>query len=109
MIQVGDVVEAVMKGGRDKRGFPIQCPMVGRVYRVKSIYEMDYGLGCTLHGMDPSPFKGYLLFVIDGFQRRGFRPQAGWYFRKATADPGFHELMDIIKKGGHICEITPIS
>lgn len=109
MIEVGDVVEATMEGGRDRRGLPIQVPMIGRIYRIKSIYEMKYGLGCTLHGMDASPYKGYLLFVIDGYARAGFRPQPGWYFRKAKADPGFQELMDIIKKGGHIREITSIS
>jgi hypothetical protein len=97
MIQIGDVVEAVVEGGRDRRGLPIQIPMVGRIYRIKSIYEMAYGLGCTLHGMDPSPFQGYLLFVIDGYKRRGFRPQAGWYFRKAEADKEFTKWLTSIR------------
>lgn len=109
MIYEGDVVEAIREGGRDSRGLPRQVPMIGRVYRVTSVYEMAYGLGCTLQGMNATPYNGYLLYVIAGYRRRGFQPESGWYFRKAAADEGFQELMEIIKQGGHIREITPVS
>lgn len=94
MIKEGDVVEAVVDGGRDKRRLPIEYPRIGRIYRIKSIYEMKYGLGCTLFDMDPDPYKGYLLFVKPEVT---FARRKGWYFRPAKADPLFLRLMSDIK------------
>lgn len=76
--KVGDVVEAIKDGGRDANGLPRARPMAGRFYRITSIYEMRYGLGCTLAGMDAAPYRGYFLFV----KPRTIRNQPhGWYFR----------------------------
>lgn len=81
MISVGDVVVAIKPGGHDREGFPLQRPIVGRHYRVTSIYGMRYGLGCTLQGMDPFPYRGYFLHVTKG----GQTIERGWYFRKVEA------------------------
>ena len=94
MIQPGDVVEAVMDGGRDRHGLPIQYPVTGRIYKVRSIYEMRYGLGCTLYGMNPRPYKGYLLFVLPESKFA----KTGWYFRKAEADDEFKQMMSEIRR-----------
>lgn len=88
MIEVGDIVEATRHGGRDRYGRPLIVPVRGRIYKVTSIYEMSYGLGCTLQDMDPAPYKGYLLFVANNAKLKN-----GWYFRKADADPEFKEFM----------------
>lgn len=84
IIQVGDPVIAVQAGGRDPNGIPFQCPEVGKIYRVTGIYQTKYGYGCELDGMDPGPYRGYLLYVRDDklvtFHRRRIKP--GWYFRR---------------------------
>jgi len=54
-------------------------PVVGEVYTVTSTYEMFYGTGCTLEGMDPFPFDGYLLNVEVPF---ACDMAPGWYFRR---------------------------
>lgn len=75
--KVGDVVEAIKNGGFDATGYPRQRPEIGRYYRITSIYKMSYGLGCTLAGMNPAPYKGYFLYVKPG----RLSVPAGWYFR----------------------------
>lgn len=77
MIGAGDTVVCIGEAGT-------QCedgnrPEIGEVYTITSIYEQFYGIGCTLEGMDPFPFKGYLLFVDRPFALDMAR---GWYFRK---------------------------
>lgn len=82
-IHPGSVVVATRDGGTDRDGLPIQRPVMGKTYRVTSIYEMAYGLGCTLQGMDPRPYKGYFLHVNKG-------KNAGWYFKPIeVADQDF--------------------
>lgn len=98
-INVGDVVVAIKPGGHDREGLPVQRPIVGRHYRITSIYGMRYGLGCTLQNMDPFPYRGYFLYVkrptrlIDG----------GWYFRKVeVADTEFTEtLYELLRSKSH--------
>lgn len=98
MIGVGDDVVAMRDGGADRRGRPYQRPVKGQRYRVTGVYEMAYGLGCTLEGMDHQPYRGYLLFVKNGSKRF----QEGWYFRKLVKDeePASVEEggVDILKK-----------
>lgn len=77
MIDVGDEVVALLDGGCDKRGRPYDRPKRGQIYRITGIYEMRYGLGCTLEGLDPRPYRGYFLFV---------KRQGQWYFRKLAKD-----------------------
>ena len=85
-IAVGDVVVAIKDGGHDSLGRPWQRPRTDSHYRVTSIYPMKYGLGCTLEGMDPSPYRGYFLRV----NKRGRNVQGGWYFEKLeAADDGW--------------------
>jgi hypothetical protein len=84
--KVGDVVEAIKNGGFDATGYPRQRPQIGHYYRITSIYNMSYGLGCTLVGMNPAPYRGYFLYVKPG----KLRAPAGWYFRPIEkADPEF--------------------
>lgn len=80
-ISVGDKVVAIKDGGHDLQGRPVQRPLRGQVHIVTSIYEMRYGLGCTLQGLDPSPYRGYFLFV----NRKGQTVKKGWYFEKVEA------------------------
>jgi hypothetical protein len=83
-VAVGDVVVALRNGGHDKLNRPVQRPILGRTYRIASIYEMKYGLGCTLEGMDPSPYRGYFLWVRAGIKMKATRElTAGWYFELA--------------------------
>lgn len=71
MIGPGSVVVALKKGGRDIYGRPAQVPEPGKRYTVIETYEMGYGLGCTLEGMDPSPYRGYVLFRAKGKKQPG--------------------------------------
>lgn len=88
MIKPGDVVVAIRDGGHDREGLPIMRPVAGKTYRVVETYEMKYGLGCTLAGMDPWPYRGYFLHV------RGKSGRAGWYFAKLdVADQEFTEWL----------------
>lgn len=88
MIQPGDVVVATRDGGHDREGLPFMRPSAGKTYRITSIYAMNYGLGCTLAGMDPRPYRGYFLHV------RGKSGRAGWYFAKLdVADQEFTEWL----------------
>lgn len=76
-MNVGDLVVATLDGGHDPSGFPRERPVARRYYRIAGVYEMPYGLGCTLEGMDPFPYKGYFLM-------RRVRTRKGtverWYF-----------------------------
>lgn len=76
MIGPGSLVEALRHGGHDSQGRPAQRPVAGRRYIVVETYEMKYGLGCALEGMDPSPYLGYFLFI------KGNGKRAGWYFKE---------------------------
>lgn len=64
--RVGDIVVATRDGGHDKDGLPRERPTAGKTYRITSIYEMSYGLDCTLEGLDPRPYRGYFLRVDNG-------------------------------------------
>lgn len=80
---VGDLVVAVKRGGQDRSGLPEIVPQVGMLYRITAIYRMRYGYGCRLEGMDPRPYKGYLLWVTP----KHIGPlEPGWYFRKAEPE-----------------------
>jgi hypothetical protein len=84
---------AIRNGGRDSAGLPRERPVAGGTYRILGIYQMRYGLGCRLAGMDPFPYKGYFLFVRPG--TRNIEP--GWYFEKLEkADDDFTEFMRTI-------------
>jgi hypothetical protein len=86
----GDVVVAVRDGGYDTAGRPVQRPERGKTYRIESVYEMRYGLGCTLVGMDPSPYRGYFLHV----RKRSRSFEAGWYFERIeSADSEFTKTL----------------
>lgn len=81
--KVGDLVVAIKRGGQDSQGLPDIVPQVGMLYRITSIYRMRYGYGCTLEGLDPRPYKGFLLWVSG----RHIGPlKQGWYFRKVTPE-----------------------
>lgn len=77
--RIGEVVVALRDGGHDKDGFPRERPLAGRTYRITSIYEMPYGYGCTLAGLDPFPYAGYFLW------RKGKKKLSGWYFKPIEA------------------------
>lgn len=76
MIGPGSVVVATRDGGRDPDGLPLDIPRAGHRYIVVDTYEMPYGLGCTLEGMDHFPYRGYYL------HRRGKGKSSGWYFKE---------------------------
>ena len=76
---VGDLVVALRPGGQDARRRPKRVPEPGGIYRITSVYRMAYGLGCTLEGMNPAPYRGFFLFVERGRNK-------GWYFRKTQQD-----------------------
>lgn len=90
---VGEVVVAMRDGGHDNDGFPRERPLAGRTYRVTGIYEMPYGYGCTLDGMDPFPYQGYFLFR-KGRKDGKFSKLAGWYFKPMeVAEEWFSEFL----------------
>lgn len=93
MIGVGDRVVAVKDPGLDELGQPWSRPTKGKIYVITGIYQARYGLGCTLKGLDPSPFRGYLLHVRKPWRRD---MEAGWYFRKV--EPADEEFTAWIKK-----------
>lgn len=72
-INVGDRVVALKDGDRCPQGLPLVVPLKGEHYTITSIYEMPYGLGCTLEGMNHAPYRGYFLYR-DG----------EWYFEKVN-------------------------
>lgn len=77
MIGPGSLVVALKDGGHDAMGLPTERPIAGHVYVINDTYEMPYGLGCTLVGMDPAPYRGYIL------HRRSKRnPEGTWYFQE---------------------------
>ena len=85
VIKPGDVVVAVRDGGQDRQGRPggRNLPRKGKLYRVTSLYLMPYGVGVTLKGMDPTPYRGYF------YNREGVI-----YFRKVKkADSGFNDFL----------------
>jgi hypothetical protein len=77
VIEPGQIVVATRDGGHDRYNLPKVRPIAGRTYRVETIYNMRYGLGCTLSGMDPAPYRGYLLLVNPGMGSM----REGWYFK----------------------------
>lgn len=68
--------------------------MRGHVYRITGTYEMPYGLGCTLLGLNPWPYAGYFL------HRRGKGTMSGWYFEplKEADDEEFLALMRRVRQ-----------
>lgn len=88
----GDLVVATRSGGQDEIGQPVERPYKGRLYRITDIYEMNYGLGCRLEGLDPYPYKGYFLC------RRNKRGEEVWYFRHAEADEPVAERKVTLKE-----------
>lgn len=82
MIGPGDTVVALLTGGRSDDGLPFVVPVAGEVYTITSVYEAKYGLGCTLEGLDPYPFKGFFLAVRPGIRMAGRPIPGGWYFQK---------------------------
>lgn len=77
MIGPGSVVIAIRDGGRGPDGMPETVPLTGRQYMVTETYEMPYGLGCCLKGMDPAPYRGYMLH-----RRSKKNPDGVWYFQE---------------------------
>lgn len=73
----GSVVIAILDGGHDASGLPVQRPRAGEQYKVIDTYEMPYGLGCTLEGMEPAPYRGYILH-----RRSKKNPDGVWYFEE---------------------------
>jgi hypothetical protein len=57
----GDTVRATRAPELDPDGLPRQHPVVGQTYVLTSIYLTPYGCGCTLAGLDASPYAGYIL------------------------------------------------
>lgn len=76
----GDIVTPIRPPAHDKVGQPWQRPRQGEVYTITATYRMKYGIGCQLEGMNPSPYKGYLLYVRPG--QTMIKAREGWYFRK---------------------------
>jgi hypothetical protein len=86
-IRDGDLVIALRDGKRSPSGFPVVIPKKGQLYRCTGVYTQWYGLGCTLEGLNPKPWKGFFL-VAHGVH----------YFRKVVqeeqpADISFQELL----------------
>ena len=80
MIGVGDTVQCTQRPGMDDHGRPFEQPVVGEIYTVTSIYRINYGLGCTLEGLNPKPYRGYILCMQNN--RRFPDMPLGWYFKK---------------------------
>ena len=80
MIGVGDEVVCIRAAGCDDNCDPQIRPVVGEVYTVSAIYHMFYGLGCRLEGLNPWPYKGYLMRVDDNSKLSD--AELGWYFEK---------------------------
>lgn len=92
MIGVGDEVICIQDQGPAPLG-PCDLPRFGEKYIVTGVYRAKYGLGCTLHGMNHRPYRGYLLFVHDPFHPSIKR---GWYYAKveptqAEKDRAYYE------------------
>lgn len=80
MIKIGDVVKCVRPAGVDDNLEPAIRPVLGEVYTITGLYRMNYGVGCRLEGLDPKPYKGYLLYVRKPVAGTDMIP--GWYFKK---------------------------
>lgn len=103
-IRAGDMVVATKNGGHDSSGMPYERPIAGRAYRVLGVYQMRYGLGCRLEGMDPWPYKGYFLYVHPRYVRSRMRAEPGWYFtRLEKADADFtRQLREVLAGHGTV-------
>ena len=57
----GDLVLAIRDGDRCPLGLPLVVPKAGMLYICTGVYDEWYGLGCTIDGLSPKPYKGYFL------------------------------------------------
>ena len=84
---------AVRDGGKDRFGLPMSVPHVGGRYIVTGTYEMPYGLGCTLLGMDPSPYRGYILH-----KRSKKDPRGVWFFVEVDPAEDYLKAQEIFER-----------
>ncbi len=93
MIEDGDIVVVTRNGSQDAEGLPRSIPIEGKTYRIKHVYPMPYGLGCEISGLNPWPYRGFLLYVSPSRSKKwkNIGPE-GWFFAKVEkADEGFME------------------
>lgn len=91
-ISVGDKVVCKRRPGMDDHGRPAIQPVVGQVYVVTGLYQMFYGYGCTLEGLDPKPYRGYILKMINNKNMPDM--ELGWYFEKVV--PAMDQLRSLL-------------
>lgn len=105
LIEVGDKVVCIKAPGVTPRG-PKDVPSVGGYYVITGIYKERYGLGCTLAGLDPRPYKGYFLHV----SRSTFGQELGWYFEKLDTPFDLDTLIQTMRapKNADVDTPTPV-
>lgn len=66
----GDVVYALVTGGRGPKGLPgpRDVPVEYLSYQITEVFYTEYGLGCRLNhkngvALDPAPYQGYVLVM----------------------------------------------
>lgn len=98
-IGVGDTVICIQGQGNPPKHLPQlkpgNIPVFGQKYLITGIYKMKYGLGCTLEGLNPRPYRGYLLFVHEPFAKNIAR---GWYYAKVEPAAAQDELITIVPR-----------
>lgn len=113
MIDDGDIVVATRKGSQDARGLPANIPAKGKTYRVKRVYPMPYGLGCEIEGLNPFPYRGFLLYVSPSRASKWKKiGPDGWFFEKVEkADDEFAQSIARRKVmgGGPVPRHEPIT
>ena len=76
-IKPGQRVRCVLPPALDTSSRPEARPQLGEVYTVTGTYSADYGQGCTLEGLDPFPYAGYVLYATPF---NSLYIAGGWYF-----------------------------
>lgn len=110
MIRVGDVVQCVKPAEKSEDGLPSKVPEVGKIYRITGVYLCRYGLGCTLEGLDPYPFRGFCFYVEDTrFNRRHFKSVGRFFEKVQKADKEFTEMLKrVTRRRGSIDRLKKI-
>lgn len=81
MITVGDTVVCVLPPAVSASGQPAERPKLGEQYVVLTTYPASYGIGCTLEGLNPFPYEGYVLYAE---AENSLAVAGGWYFVRLT-------------------------
>lgn len=81
LIQPGDTVLCVLPPAVSASDQPAERPRLMETYVVASVYSASYGTGCTLEGLNPFPYEGYVLWAAE---ENSLNVAPGWYFTKLT-------------------------